>query len=52
MQNATLSNEMMPELLAGSSVFIVRNHDFDFSAIFRGYLISGGLEICKLFLLK
>ena len=40
----TLYREMIPELLAGSSVFMDRNIDFDFSDILPGYLTAGALN--------
>ena len=39
----TLYREMIPTLLAGSSVLRVRKEDFDFWAIFLGYLTAGAL---------
>ena len=43
----TLYKDIIPEFLAGSSVFMVRKQDSDFSAIFRGNLTGGGLEAYK-----
>ena len=43
--------EMMPELLAGSSIFSDRKEVFDWVAIFPGNLTGGGLEAYQLDLL-
>ena len=39
----TLYREIIPTLLAGSSVLKVRKEDFDFWDIFLGYLAGGAL---------